>query len=90
MRQCCLIEEMIAVLGDDLARILFTSISVVRESPESTITIFPSFLPCECKYKIHLRVKSAAGLRCECPPRKAIRIRAVLIVHHRSLAVADH
>ena len=32
------------MLKEDLARILFTSISVVRESPESTITIFPSFL----------------------------------------------
>ena len=37
-------SQMTVVLKEDLARILFTSISVVRESPESTITIFPSFL----------------------------------------------
>ena len=36
--------QLTVVLTKDLARILFTSISVVRESPESTITIFPSFL----------------------------------------------
>ena len=37
-------SQMTVVLKENLARILFTSISVVRESPESTITIFPSFL----------------------------------------------
>ena len=37
-------SQMKVVLKEDLASILFTSISVVRESPESTITIFPSFL----------------------------------------------